>query len=144
MKKTLENNKKVYTEGWVMFASYVGGPLAASYLISKNFSTFEEENMARNTLMVGIILSIILFTSLMLIPEAIMDKVPNSLIPITYTAGFYAFMKKYQNKKIKEHLSNNGKKKSGWKVTGIAILCLIITVLFIIALLTYLPKNLMT
>lgn len=138
-----QKNTKLYTTGWVGFATYLGGPLAGAYLMSKNFESLNKKDCAQNALKNGIIATLLLFGLLAFIPESIMDQVPNSLIPLTYTSVIWSLMTKYQDKEIKEHLKNNGVKQSGWKVTGIAILSLIISLVYCIALIMLLPESIL-
>lgn len=136
-----QKNIKLYTTGWVGFATYLGGPLAGAYLMSKNFENLNKKEFASNTLRAGIVATLLLFGILPFIPESTMDQIPNSIIPITYTSVIYGFMTKYQDKDIKEHLKNNGIKQSGWKATGIAILSFVISMVYFFALIMFLPES---
>ncbi len=136
-----KKDKKLYTTGWIVFATYLGGPLAGGYLMSKNFESFGNEVYAKNALKIGVVATLFLFSSLPFIPESIIDQVPNSLIPITYTFAIYLLMTKYQDKAIKDHIKNNGARQSGWKVTGIAILSVIISMIYFSALIMLLPES---
>lgn len=136
-------NVKLYTTGWIGFATYVGGPLAATYLISKNFDYLGKKEYARTSLIIGLIFTLLLFGALPFIPENVMDRVPNYLIPIAYTAIAYYLVGKYQEKEIQDHLKGNGARQSGWKVTGIAILSLIISMAYLFALLMLIPASML-
>lgn len=134
---------KLYTAGWIGFATYFGGPLAGAYLMSKNFDYLGKKDQAGTALKIGIIATLLLFGALPFIPQNIMDRVPNYLIPIAYTSIMYGFINKYQEKDIQEHLKNNGAKQSGWKVFGIALLALLISMLYFFGLIMLLPENML-
>jgi len=124
------DNKKIVSLGWIVFATYFGGPLAATYFLYKNFKVFKEMERAVLTIKVGVLATFIIFASIAFIPEAVMDKIPNSVIPIFYTMAVYMIVHQYQEKQIGEYFEKGGLKESGWKVTGISILALLITVTF--------------
>jgi hypothetical protein len=134
---------KLYTTGWVGFATYVGGPLAGAFLMSKNFKELGQEDHAANTLKIGVVATLLIFGGLVLVPEAVLDKLPNSLLPIVYTAVIYKFMVQYQEKDIEKHLKEKGAKQSGWKATGIAILALLISMAYFFGLFMILPESML-
>jgi MFS superfamily sulfate permease-like transporter len=140
----MNNEKKLYTKGWVFFGSFLGGPLAGCYLVSKNFETLGQKNLAKKTLIVGIITTIILFGSILFIPEAVLSKIPSSVIPLVYTMAIYQYLVFKQGAAIEEHLKNGGLKHSGWKVAGIGLLSLVISMLYAFALAFLLPESLMS
>lgn len=140
---TIQNNeKKLYTKGWVIFGTYLGGPLAGCYLVSKNLETLGQKDLAQKIFRIGIISTIIIFGAIIFIPESIMDKIPYSVIPFTYTVAIGWYLAQKQGKTIDEYVKNGGKTYSGWKVIGIAILSLIISLVYIVALVFLLPENL--
>jgi hypothetical protein len=58
----VEHDKiKIYTIGWIIFSTCIGGPLAGCYLISENFKNFGNKDLARKILIIGIISTILLF-----------------------------------------------------------------------------------
>jgi hypothetical protein len=135
----VEHDKiKIYTIGWIIFSTCIGGPLAGCYLISENFKNFGNKDLARKILIIGIISTILLFGSIAyLIVENIMVEFPNSLIPVIYTTIIYVYLKIYQEKSIVKHIEKGGLKYSGWKSTGIGIMSFIVTsfILFFVLIL---------
>ena len=132
---------KLYTIGWVIFATYMGGTLAGCYLMSENFKNLGNKDLAERMFKIGIISTILIFSGIAFIPENIIDKIPNELIPFTYTAIIYLYIRKFQGKNIKEHIENGGLKYSGWKVLGISILSLIVSALYLFILIMIIPEN---
>jgi len=125
---------RIFTESKIGVAAYIGGPLAAGYIISKNYKVFKEEENAKKVLIVSIISTILLFLFISMLPEEIIDKIPNMLIPLTYTSAAAAFASAYQGKRIKEHIANCGESVGWGKTLGISFLGLIITFVLIIVL----------
>lgn len=133
----VEHDKiKLYTIGWIIFSTFLGGPLAGCYLMSVNFKNLGDKDLARKTLKIGIISTILLCGgTTYLVVENIAEEIPNYLIASTYIAIIYAYLKTYQEKSIKEHIEKGGLKYSGWKSTGIGIMSFIITSFILISVL---------
>jgi hypothetical protein len=85
--KTENNTKdiKLYSSKAISGATFLGGPLVAGYLIGENFKALDKPNEGRNSLIIGIISTIILFGGIFMVPENMIDKIPTQLIPIVYT-----------------------------------------------------------
>ncbi len=132
---------KLYTIGWVTLATYIGGPLAGCYLMSENFKNLGNKDLAERMFKIGIMSTILLFGGIAFIPESILDKIPNEIIPFTYTTIIYLYIRKFQGKSIKEHIENGGLKYSGWKVIGISISSVIVSLLYLFILIMLIPEN---
>lgn len=141
MKNTKENKLKFYTINWITFATFLWGPLAGTYLMSKNFENLKQKDYAKKTIKYWIYTTLILFSLLAIIPEKIISVIPDSLIPLAYTITIYTYLFKYQDQDIKKHLKNDWVKYSGWKVTGIALIALIINLTYLFLLILILPEN---
>lgn len=140
----VEHDKiKLYTIGWIIFSTFLGGPLAGCYLMSVNFKNLGDKDLARKTLKIGIISTILLCGSpICLIVENPINQIPNYLIPTIYISIIYAYLKTYQEKSIKKHIEKGGLKYSGWKSTGIGIMSFIVTsfILFFVLILVLMLK----
>ncbi|MEK7545102.1 MAG: hypothetical protein AAB551_03145 [Patescibacteria group bacterium] len=132
--------KKLYTIGWISFASYLGGPLAGCYMLSKNFENFGKINEAEETLRIGTITTLLLFGLLAFIPESIMVHIPKHLIPVMYTIAIYAFTKKHQEKDIQTHLKNGGTKHSGWDAFWVSLVSFVASLAYALVLMFVLEK----
>ena len=139
----INSTKKIYTKGWILFGTYLGGPLAGGYYVSKNFETFGQQNYADKALKIGIVATIAFFGLFAFIPPSITSKVPNFIIPICYLAILSNYLGKYQDKMLETHLKNGGEKYSGWKVFCIAVACLVISLAFFFTLLLALPMSIL-
>ena len=118
---------KLYTKWTVAWWSYLGGPIAGCYFLSKNFTALGYEQKAKNAMLTWIISSIVMFWTLLALPESIIDNIPSSVIPITYTVVIYQYLMQTQQKEIQEHMDAGGERYSGWRVTGISFLFLLLT-----------------
>ncbi len=127
-------NYKLYTTGWMVAATFIGGPLAGFYLLSVNFKNLKKPQLAKKALIQGVFISCALFTSFMLLPQKILDIIPKSIFPMLYSmfTGLYADIQ--QGSEIKNHVKNGGKRYSGWRAAGVGITCLVLTFLYIFAL----------
>lgn len=131
----MENySQKIFTTKAISVATFFGGPLAAGFLISKNYKVFGNENASRNSIFIGIISTLIVFGGILFIPENIIDKIPQPLIPAIYTAIIAGLVEKLQGQKIKDFLSDNGQKASNWQTAGYGFIGLLIIAAFFLIL----------
>jgi hypothetical protein len=112
-------------------ATYIGGPIAGGWLIALNFNRLDKKNKRNEILCYSIAFTILLFLAIIIIPDDIISKVPNFLIPAIYTPIFTFYAHKLQGEDIKSHLENDGKKGSGWAVFGISLGSLLATLALI-------------
>ncbi len=122
----MEAIKKFYSEKAISIATYFGGPLAAGYLIQKNYETLEQPDKARKSLIIGVISTIVLFAGIFAVPEQILDKIPKFIIPAIYTGIIYLIVDRIQGETLKNHKESKGEFHSGWKAAGVGALSLLI------------------
>ena len=128
MEQTLNIQKptqKIFKDRAIWVGTFLGGPLAAGYLISENFKAFNETDKAKKTWIYAIIATIIIFGGVFLIPENI--KIPNQIIPLIYTAIAYYLVQHFQGQNISTHLSSGGQLYNWWRTITVGIIGLIIT-----------------
>ena len=127
-----EISQKVFTNKAIYIATFFGGPLAAGFLISKNYKVFGNSNAARNSIFAGLISTIVIYILVFAIPDSILEKMPQSLIPFIYTGIIALLVEKFQGEDIKNFLKANGEKASGWTAAGYGAIGLLTTVVFIL------------
>jgi hypothetical protein len=115
----------VYTNKIISLATYLGGPLAAGFLIGHNYKVFGNEDKARYSRILGGLSTLILFELMFLIPENIIDSVPRWVIPSLYAGIVYFIVFITQEQRINEFIKVGGHKASGWRAAGIGLICLI-------------------
>ncbi|WP_092441016.1 hypothetical protein [Williamwhitmania taraxaci] len=125
----MEETKKYYSQRTITIATYFGGPLAAGYLVKKNYETLGQPHNARKSLLIGIVSTILIFAGIFSIPEEIVDKIPNALIPLIYTGIIYLIVERIQGESLKNHKESGGEFYSGWKAAGVGAIALLIIAL---------------
>ncbi|WP_243471068.1 hypothetical protein [Winogradskyella sp. MH6] len=119
-------NIKLYSSKAISGATFLGGPLAAGYLISENFKALNNPDDGRKSLIIGIVTTIILFGGIFMLPEQIIDKIPRQLIPLIYTGVIWGIVEWKQGDILKAHKENNNTFFSGWRAAGIGLISLLI------------------
>lgn len=122
-------NIKLYSSKAIGGATFLGGPLAAGYMISENFKALDKPDDGRKSLIIGIITTVILFGGMFMLPERIIDKIPRQLIPLIYTGIIWGIVEWIQGDVLKAHKENNNSFFSGWRAAGIGLISLIIIVI---------------
>lgn len=118
---------KLYSIRSILIATFFGAPLAAGILVRQNYINLSEEKKGNTALIIGIISTILLFGSIFLIPESIIDKIPHFIIPTVYMAIIYAVLDRKYGKTLKQHEKENGAFYSGWRAAAIGLGCAVVT-----------------
>jgi hypothetical protein len=132
---------KLFTEKATAVASFVGGPLSAAYLIAKNFKSLGNERAAHRTLILGFAFTVVLLTTLAVLPPSIDDKIPQHLLPIAYGSVGYIIVKRFQQRDIDAHLQAGGKKGSWQMIVGTGLVGLVITFAYIFLIASLLSRD---
>ncbi|WP_188360740.1 hypothetical protein [Flavobacterium orientale] len=127
------NNKtqdfKLYSSRAIGLATFLGGPLAAGYLIGENYKVIDKPTEGRNSLVLGIVFTVLLFGALFMIPENTIDKIPKQLIPLLYTGIILGIVEWKQGDMLKAHKENNNPFFSGWRAAGVGFVSLLVLVI---------------
>ena len=93
MKEKVNSQKgiKLYSKKAIGIATFIGAPLAVSILIRNNYIELGKNEKGKAALIIGTISTILLFIGIFMIPENIMSKVPNQIIPLIYTGIIYLY-----------------------------------------------------
>ena len=119
-------NIKLYSSKAISGATFLGGPLAAGYLISENYKALDKPDIGRAALIIGIVVTVILFGGIFMLPETIIDKIPRQIIPLIYTGIIWGIVEWKQGDILKAHKENNNSFFSGWRAAGVGIVSLLI------------------
>ncbi|MBG7612632.1 hypothetical protein IU405_10275 [Polaribacter sp. BAL334] len=117
---------KLYSSRAIAGATFLGGPLAAGYMIGENFKAIKKPIERRNSLIIGVFSTIILFTVIFMVEENIIEKIPSQLIPLIYTGIILVIVEWKQGKILKSHEESGNPFFSGWKAAGIGFISLLI------------------
>ncbi|PKP20208.1 MAG: hypothetical protein CVU06_10755 [Bacteroidetes bacterium HGW-Bacteroidetes-22] len=115
----MEETKRLFSQRAITIATFLGGPAAAGYLVKKNYEAFDQSEKGKIAFIIGIISTLLIFAGIFSMPEHIIDKIPNVLIPAIYTGIIYSIVEKIQGQWLREHKESGGKFYSVWKATGI-------------------------
>jgi len=132
--EAVKSQKGIYKAGAIWVGTYLGGPLVAGYLIAENFKIFNEVNNAKKTWIYAIIGTILVFVGIFFIPDNV--RIPNFLIPSTYTLVAYIFVEYFQKRNISAYVALNGKVFSWWRIVAISLIGVAISfvLIYIIAI----------
>jgi len=83
--------------------TFLGGPLAASYLIRENYLQLNEPDKAKNSILIGVLVTFSIILAFFLISENIVDKLPKYLTPLILLAIVYLILGRVQGKILKSH-----------------------------------------
>ena len=122
-----------------MIGTFFGGPLIAGYLIAENFKVFDEKDRAKKVLIYSIILTVLIFGSLLIFPFS--DKIPNFVIPLISLSLANFIFQIYQESKIKVHLTKGGQAYNLWRSVGIGFIGTIIIILPVLGYVYFSERN---
>ncbi len=125
---------KLYSQKAIGLATFIGSPLAGAYLIRENYLSLNKPDEAKKSLIIGIISTLILFSGIFLIPESIIDKFPNQILPAIYTGLIYLIVEKIHGSILKQHEENKNEFHSKWKAARIGLISLVIIAIGILGI----------
>lgn len=117
----------IYKDRAMWVGTFLGGPLVTGYLVAKNYKVFGENDKARKTWIVAVIATILIFGIAIYAPYV--ERMPNTLFVLIYTGIAYLLVRIYQGDKIDAHIRVGGKTHSWYRVIGVSILGLLITII---------------
>jgi hypothetical protein len=123
MAQDKDEGNRIFSLKQVGAGTFLGGPLAAIYFLKKNCDALGQREKSRNIVMAGGFLTLCLIALLPFLPESF----PNAAIPAGYTAGATA----YARQLIPD--AEGFGKFSGWRVFGVALLCIVLFLAMVIA-----------
>lgn len=119
---------KLYNERAILIATFVGGPLAGGYLLSRNFGALNEPAKASRTWIISIGVLLLLAGSSFL-PAA--DKIPAVVYSFACCMTAHFAAKKFQGSSIALHQTNGGSFYGTWRAVRVGLLsCLLMVALF--------------
>ena len=137
----MEKKIKYYSNSAISLATYIGGPLAAGILIRKNFLNLGRKKEGLIALIVGIVSTILVFWGIFQIPEHIIDKIPNPLIPLVYTGIIYLIVEKTHGNILRKHKAEKNEFYSNWRATGVGLICTVIMLGGLFTYIYYAPED---
>ncbi len=131
-----ETTGKPFSVGQITLATFIGMPVAGCLLLAQNYKNLGKFRIAWQTLVLGVVSTIILFFIAFCLPE----NFPNAVLPMVYTVVMRQLVKYLQGNEIAFHEAQG--KKGSWAVAiGIAIGCLILIMALVFgAILLFVPE----
>jgi len=123
MENTNENysGKKLYSKLGIGIATFFGSFLGASILMRHNYRALGKEYKGKEILYLGILSTILFFSSLLIIPEDVISMIPSNIIPFLVVSAVYFFVDKKQGKELAMYEKNKHTFISNWKAAGIGL-----------------------
>ena len=106
---------KFYSQRAIGIATFFGGPLAACYLVRENYLVLNKPDEAKKALLYGLLATVAVLGFILLTPEDVMEKIPNQIFPLIYTAVIYYVVESTQGETLKLHEKFGNEFISGWK-----------------------------
>lgn len=122
--------KAMYSPNQLIIGTYIGGPLAAMYFLKSNFEGLGRMELAKKTLLLGLLVALLVFAIMPFVPESPLS----GLIPILYLVPVYFIVKKHQLSKPEISESKEYIFQSNWKVAGMTIVWMIVSMIVGIAI----------
>ncbi len=119
--------EKIYKDRAIWVGTFLGGPLAAGYLIAENFKAFNQFDSAKKTWIYAITATILIFGGVFLIQDHL--KIPNQIIPLIYTAIAYYLVQHFQGQQISSHINAGGQLHSWWRTISVGVIGLAVTLI---------------
>ena len=117
MDEALRNLNVLYSPRQIYVASFIGGPLAGSWFVSRNSVASEDRSRVQKTLLFGAAATLALCPIAAVLPKSFHGP----LIPLAYSWGYYAYAKM----KLDQMYPNGAPIGSGsrhwWKLIGVSI-----------------------
>lgn len=135
------SSNKIYNLKTILTATILGSPLTTGILVYHNYKTLGQIEKGRNFLLFSIVFTILIFGGFFLLPETIIDKIPNYFISGLYTIIYYFIIKKNHDKDLENHFANRQPFYSIWKGVGVSIVVIILLVVIIFTINFSLPEN---
>ncbi|HJX90337.1 MAG TPA: hypothetical protein VJ372_07570 [Pyrinomonadaceae bacterium] len=124
--------KKLFSLGQIVLATFLGAPLAGSLLVAHNYRVLQKANASRQSIVYGVASTVLIFIIAFLLPE----KFPNSVLPVVYCIAMRQLVSYVQGGAIAAHYSIGGAKGSWAIATVVGVGCLVALFAIIFASLT--------
>jgi len=125
LEEPVQYNLRIYSYISIGLATFLGGPVAAAYLLSKNFRAFNKPDGIIVAWFVAVMFEIGVFIAFFAIPGV--DDIW-FILPVTYTAVALLLTKKFQGRQMAEYYAEGGDAFAYSKGLGMGLLILAITV----------------
>lgn len=121
---TVAVSKPLHSIGGIVLATFFGGPFGGSVAMALNYSRLGSPAASRLTWIIGLVASTVYFSAITVIPQSVLDSLPNFLFIIPQLVALYLAASYFQTEQIQEHERAGGAIASGWRSCGLGLLAL--------------------
>lgn len=115
---------KIYGVSSIVLAAFLGGPLAAGYLMAQNFKSFDKPEQAKNTWIISVLATMVIIAISFAVSNN--QDFPGYLIPVIYLSATNTIARSQQGADIKTHIANGFETYSIWRGVLVGLISLII------------------
>ena len=119
--------QKLFSPTQITVATFVGGPLATTYMVKENYRAMGMPQAQKNSCIYGALITLLIFTIAWFLPE----NFPNMVLPMAYTALAFYWVEKNQLTREQIEQQAQFEFQSNGQVFGISIVSLLITLVII-------------
>jgi len=106
----------------IALASFLGGPLAAGWLISVNYRRMADLRSARNALIQAVLATAALVGLMVGLPAAWIEYLPGLTIPLIYTGLIWFLAERLQGRVLAAHFAQGGTRYSLWRAVLVSLM----------------------
>ena len=129
---------KLYNDRSIYVGTFLGGPLVAGYLAAENYKKLGQPTKVKSAWIIAVIATVAIFGAIFLIPH--LEKIPNYIIPLIYTAIAQFLIQKFQGDAIKAHIAKGGQIYSIWRAVLIGLIGALVLIAVIVAIMLLTDK----
>ncbi|RIJ43002.1 hypothetical protein [Pontibacter oryzae] len=130
--------EKLFNLSAIMLATFLGGPIAGGYLIYSNYVMLGAPERGKQVIFYAVLIMYGLIGSMLFLPDATVDKLPNFLIPWVSAAVAYFIAKNLQGELLTEHAEAGGQFYTRWRAVWVSLVCVLVTILLLVPLVLFL------
>jgi len=130
---------KLYNDRSFYVGTLLGGPMVAGYLAAENYKKLGQPAKVKNAWIIALIATLAILGAVFFIPG--LEKIPNYIIPLIYTAIAQFLVQKSQGNAIKAHIAQGGQIYSTWRAVWIGLIGLLVLVALISVLILLMDKT---
>lgn len=119
---------KLFSTIAISLTTFICGPFAGVYMLSRNFKGLGNNHAARNTMIIGMIASALFIIGFFILPDNITSKIPGSLISLVFAGIITAFTYSRQGNDLSEHKRKNFPFFK-WRVLGVGLISILVTLI---------------
>ena len=121
---------RLYSVNQLFAAAFIGSPIAAAWFAAYNLRALGEPNQARRIVLWGLLATAAAMALAFFLP----DGTPNTALPLAYSFAIRALGEKAFKGALGDHSQAGGVLASWWRVIGVSLLWLLLTIVGVIAM----------